>query len=369
MSLRIIEVRGNPYEMGRQRGSQLIRIIQRRLQQQLVTLMGRGLSVSEVRTLTGRFADPIQTSFPNIWDEMHGIADGAQISLDDLMFLNFRDMVLPAKPGKGWWTECTVFASQVVESPYGHTRVLVCKNADLPVDYGDYWTVVKATPAMGNAYVAVSFYPEMPGGSEGMNAGGLCGGGAGVFTSDGYAVVCGSERFGIPVIMLYGEMLTRCHGVDDAVQFLTGAYTGPWGRNCLIADRTGKIILLEKSTSRSNVTYSGPGPIAAATVFGSKEMAHLSAPPSEDPSGHGRARRVMQLLESKGTRPRWQDFAAIAADHGAGDPNQEVCRHASMMQTLASVIFDPINSRMWTLAGRPCQKQYESVDLTDLFAN
>ena len=359
--------------MGHQRGSQLIEIIQRKLEEQLVTLRNLGHSISDVRALTGRFADPIQTSFPNIWDEMHGIADGAQISLDDLVFLNFRDMVLPAKPGEGWWmgrsTECTVFASQVVNSPDGHNRALVCKNADVPMGYQDYWTVVKATPATGNAYVAASFFPEMPGGTEGMNAGGFCGTGAGVFTWDGYAMISGSDRFGIPVIMLYGEMLRRCLGVDDAVQFLTGAYTGPWGRNCLITDRTGKIVLLEKSTSRSNVAYSGPGPVAAATVFRSKEMAHLSASPAENPSGHGRARRVMQLLESRGRRLRRQDFAVIAADHGAGDPNQEVCRHASVMQSLGCVIFDPLNSEMWTLSGRPCQKQYESLDLTDLFAH
>jgi predicted choloylglycine hydrolase len=305
MDLRIIEVHGSPYEMGRQRGSQLIRIIQRRLQQQLVTLRDLGHSISEIRALTGRFAEPIQAAFPNIWDEMRGIADGARISLDDLMFLNFRDMVLPAKPGEGWWTgrsmECTIFASQVADLPHGYTRVLVCKNADVPVDYQDYWTIVKATPTMGNAYVAVSGFPEMPGGSEGMNADGLCGGGAGVFTWDGYAMACGSDRFGIPGIMLYGEMLTRCHGVDDAVQFLTGVHTGPWGRNCLITDRIGEIVLLEKSTSRSNVAYSGPGPIAAATVFQSKRMAHLSASPLEDPSGHGRARRVMQLQQSPRT--------------------------------------------------------------------
>ena len=72
----------------------------------------------------------------------------------------------------------------------------------------------------------------------------------------------------------------------------------------------------------------------------------------------------MQLLESRGRRLRRQDFAVIAADHGAGDPNQEVCRHASVMQSLGCVIFDPLNSEMWTLSGRPCQKQYESLDLT-----
>ena len=368
MTIRLVDLRGDQRTMGYQRGFQLRDVIYDRLRQQDILLEQAGISVSDCSVVSTRFRATLEDLYPVVLDEIVGIAQGARLELEDLLRLLFGARAVSAMPGGSEWLsgqeDCTVLGIPRQRDSRSATSLLA-KNADVPLHYAGQWTVARCRPSDGIPYVSAGFFPEMPGGTEGMNGLGFCAVGAGVYTWDGYEMMRNHRRRGVPVSLIWGEMLRTCSSIEEAASFLRNAPTGPLGRNCLLGDSGGSIVLFEKSSTRHFTTQRANGGVAAASIFQSSSMAGLGATISDDPSGHGRTRRANELLAALDRSPTVNvyDLAAVCADHGSGTTAEALCRHGPELHTLASVIFEPTAGQMWVCEGRPCENTFESIEV------
>lgn len=87
----IIDLKGKPYVMGKTHGRALAKKIQANLELYFMMLQGfTGLEPEQCLSHAGRILDVMQKDAPLLLEEMQGIADGAEVSLKKILFLNAR---------------------------------------------------------------------------------------------------------------------------------------------------------------------------------------------------------------------------------------------------------------------------------------
>lgn len=95
MSLPRIECCGTPYGIGHQHGTQVAELVHKsiRFYAEMFALY-TGKTWADIRLIAGQFGDNIQTKWPRYFEEMQGIADGAQCPLADILALNTRTEIV-----------------------------------------------------------------------------------------------------------------------------------------------------------------------------------------------------------------------------------------------------------------------------------
>ncbi|ETS87902.1 hypothetical protein PFICI_01730 [Pestalotiopsis fici W106-1] len=95
MSIPQINCSGTPYEIGHQHGAQAAELVHGSIQfyAEMFDLY-TGKTWAEIRLIAVRFGDNIQVKWPRYFEEMQGIADGAQCHLADILALNTRTEVV-----------------------------------------------------------------------------------------------------------------------------------------------------------------------------------------------------------------------------------------------------------------------------------
>jgi isopenicillin-N N-acyltransferase-like protein len=105
----MIELKGSAYELGLQHGKALAGEIRANLT--LYFDMVKGLTGTEpdlCLTHAGKFQKAINVNAPGLLEEMQGIAKGAGVSLDEILFLNARTELMSMRPsGEAERGECT----------------------------------------------------------------------------------------------------------------------------------------------------------------------------------------------------------------------------------------------------------------------
>ena len=357
--MRYIEIAGTPSVMGRMRGTNLQEYIASRLDQCRDAIRTSGRSVDTVVSLCARHREQIAL-VPDLMAEIEGIAEGAKLTLENLLLLYFGERLVSTEPGRGWLgraEECSVFG----RSYRDHAAMIhnyVGKTADVPLDYQEGWSVVAAYPKDGYAYVSCGFFPEFPGGTDAMNEVGLAIVGAGVPTRDGWNAVSARRIEGFPTRLHSSLILRTCDRAREAAEYFSQTPGDLFGSNRILADRTS-ILLLEASHQRANVVRPSSGYIAASTIFSSSTMSGISADRNEDPGGFLRQSRLEELLSGQVTRVA--DVMGFAADHKNGPGNRSICRHGPLMHTLGAVTFDIRAGDMWVASGRPCTARWTQV--------
>ncbi|MFY0991215.1 C45 family autoproteolytic acyltransferase/hydolase [Halomonas sp. C05BenzN] len=107
--MRITELSGSRHEIGETHGLAHARLIHRSIEvYDRLFLDFVGIRWKEARQEAGRFAAMINRGFPEILDEMAGIARGAGVDLDDILTLNCRSEISLTRASGG----CSAFALQ-----------------------------------------------------------------------------------------------------------------------------------------------------------------------------------------------------------------------------------------------------------------
>lgn len=295
---------GSPYEMGVQIG---------RAHQYLIGGMldflgkaSRRWSDREFQRSRERHMSWTEKLFPEIIEEVSGIAEGSGHSFRSVYTINFYSVLRPPVMG------CTdIVFPRTAEGP------LLAKVNDMPVHEGKHAGIRLLRPANGPAMIGGS-YPGTCWLEPAMNEAGLALGTASC-TADTPAV----EQF-LPPHVLVRYVLSKASTTAEALRVLEGLPLGKWGMNMAVVDRRGKAAVVEKSGTVQGVRLSGGEPIFCTDHMCKTRvmLKYCDRDPAKRARKMARYRTIQRLL--RGRRPSRPLLKTILA---ANNVPGAVCRY------------------------------------------
>ncbi|HRJ71252.1 MAG TPA: C45 family autoproteolytic acyltransferase/hydrolase [Terrimicrobiaceae bacterium] len=232
------ETSGSYYEMGRLLGE----AHQLKIGAMLDFLAGpfRCWTAAEFRRARTRLMAGTERRYPEIIEEIQGIADGSGFTLQQIYTMNFYCLI--NRPVMG----CTD-----IVFPDTDDGPLLSKTNDMPVCEGKHAGVRLLRPTGGISILGGAF-PGTCWIEPGMNEAGLAIG----------AASCSAET---PVSedvfsphLLGRRILSKCENVPDALALLGTIPLGRWGMNLALVDRQGRAAVVEKSGRIQGVRTAAP---------------------------------------------------------------------------------------------------------------
>jgi isopenicillin-N N-acyltransferase-like protein len=350
--LPFVHAQGSWGEIGRTVGTMLAPLIERHLTawtRHVAEQTGAGRRA--VIEAAARFAGPIQTHAPFLWEELEGMAQGSGISTGELLVLQARAEVLRAlrdRPAPIAAAECTTFAVSGQRTADG--GVLFGQNVDLAPLLEDFGVIVRQYPR--DAPAALCYTSAGLLGHNGLNE-------AGVGLCANFVDDPGGWGDGLPRYLLSRLALTR----DSAGGALAAALEPPRAasRNLLIADDRGTLIDAECLRSAVGVIRGRDGMLVHANHLEAPELCALESPGEN--SRH-RRRRLEELIEGATEPLTVAHLRAFYRDH-ANAPHS-LCAHpfeGRNVKTVVSVIGDLRSRELHAAKGSPCRAPYATYTL------
>jgi isopenicillin-N N-acyltransferase-like protein len=348
---------GDAYERGRQHGSQARAKVHLGVEYyKRMWLDNLGGSVEELLTKAAQFEPVVGDFDAQILEELQGIADGAELTLREILLLNARyELMLEAvftKDPPLAAGECTSLAAEPVATSDGHT--LLAQNWDWGVEVGKHCVLLEIQQEDRPdilTHVEAGFV-----GHKGLNSAGV-----GLCVN---AMSSQHDRFrpGVPVWALARSVL-NCKSLDEAQAKVASADRAA-SMNFMVAEKSGRIAAMEVTPTDVCALPASSGRLSHCNVFADLDPKRGL----EDclairyPLFCTRANRAQQLIQ-KQDEVSLESFKSLLCDH-ANRP-ESICRHAHdqpadafVMQTLASVVMDLTAGVLHLADGSPCTNQY-----------
>ena len=350
----LIEVGGEPFERGRQHGQQAADLIQFNLEGYWQLFKrDAGLDRAAALNQARQYVEPIKGYAPHLLNEMRGIAEGAGVSLDEVLALNCRTEILSlgAIP---LHQECTALFVAPEATGDGHT--IVAQNWDWS-DVLRGGTVLLRIEQPGRPTVLTLTEAGMVG-KIGLNSAGV-----GVCTN---FLRHDRRRVGAPFHVILREALNAPRlGLAVAA-----VYRELRADSCnyLLAHAEGEAVDLEATPSDVGFLHPEDGLLAHTNHFLTPRLQVGDRGILESDNTLLRHGRAIRLLRAQAGQITVETLKGIFRDHF--NHPMAICRHPDPSQpeiersaTLASMIVDLTASEMHLTAGEPCQAEYYTVGL------
>lgn len=350
----IIHVKGSHHEMGTQIGEACRELVQHSIEnsKRLIRSSRESLQLDwEGAQIQARKYLPFALErYPQYVDELHGIAEGANVSFYELAVVNAIEGVMVDSLHL---TKCTSLAVNQQYTADGH--VLVAHNEDwLPDDEPDVY-LVHAKPEDEPEFVAMTYGGLLP------NIG---------FNSEGIAQCCDSvypsdSRIGIPRVIVSRAVLgarTIGQAIHHTLVPLRAA-----GYNHLLVHESGELYNVEVSARQFDLIYGTEGYLAHTNNYLSPKMEMVEADPDELVHTRVRYFRALHLLKQN-QKHTIQSLQSILQDH-VNFPDS-ICNHSVFDQdpfdrekTIVSMVMDLTEHKIELAWGSPCQSQNFVFDM------
>lgn len=356
-----LEISGNAHGRGVQHGSQASGLVRNGVDFYVnMWEQNTGGSRAEVLETAGKFAEPIADFDAEIMREIEGIAAGADVPLEGVLLINARFELMvatvfdnPSPKGKVPG-ECTSMAA-ASEATGGHT--LIAQNWDWTVEAGKRCVLLEIHQD-GRPDLLTHVEAGMVG-HKGLNTEGL-----GLCAN---AMASQHDRFvpAVPVWVLARAAL-NCASLEQVEERLNQAERTA-SINFTMASSGGEVGAVEVTPKDVKVVAPTRGRVSHGNVF-----AGLS--PERDiedrlailyPQFCDRAARAEELVQKEGVSV--ERLMAVLVDHE--NRPESICRHwedappetseGLLLETVASVIMDLNDGKLWVTAGPPCQGEYD----------
>ena len=219
----LIEVSGTPYQLGYQHGSQAKGLVQKYLTW-IEKLTGQSRDILVQRAIT--FLPLIKQLSNDLASEIQGLADGADISLEEAVLCQVRTEASQTEDGG-----CTTFAFTGQNTTDGLT--LIGQNQDLEPQYEDVAILLHLKPIGKPRALIFTFAGQL--GYAGLNQHGVA-----HFTNAlyGYQWQYGTPHYPIKRILLEQDNLAKCLELLQSVKVCSAT-------NKVICDGEGQICDIE----------------------------------------------------------------------------------------------------------------------------
>jgi len=349
----VVSVKGNPFECGRQHGTQA----RERIRANTGTYFRRweamwGLKKAEIIEKCHKLVPIIGNYDADILEELKGIANGSDLPLEEIVALNARYERMFGKEG------CTSIAALPDVTGNGHTYIGM--NWDNAPFLREFLIVLNVEQTRKPKVIGVTEAGCV--GLRGMNSAGL-----GVCVN---ALVSNLDKFDIkvPFFIMFRKALNQdnfARSLKVVMQTKLAASI-----NLLFAHKDGEAIDLEVTPGDVGIVQEEGGILTHSNHF----LALNNRPDLKDilrelcPSTLFRYRRARHLLVKDKGKIDVTDFQRAFRDHFSY-PNS-ICLHPdpeddelNQVETLMSIIMDLNEGTMHIAEGNPCENDYLKLTL------
>ena len=327
----LIEVAGSSYQMGLQHGQKARDLIRKYLVW-VEKLTGKPLDLLCQNAL--RFEYPIKTLSPKYMEEVHGLADGAGISLGEAMLCQVRSEAsrIPERA-------CTAFALKGEATAYGD--LLLGQNQDLEPEFADVAIILRVCPNDSRPRALMfSFAGQL--GYSGLNQFGVA-----HFCNALYGF---DWRPGVPHYPLKRILLEQ-RTVGDSLELIR-QHPVCSAANLVLGDGCGTIADIEIRPDGVAPTDDGHGDLRLHT---NHYLSGRFKPLTSDvlPDSAARLDRMRTLVRKAWGTITVDTLKEFLADH-EGDP-AAICRHgANNLHSISGYIADPAKGLLHIRRGHGC---------------
>ncbi len=350
----LIRVYGNHREMGRQIGSQTAVQVKHSLDNARSLLASTydslQLTWDGAEIQARKYLPFAQERYPKIVEELQGIAEGADVSFDDLIVLNAMEAVTTDALHL---TKCTSIGVNEQRTANGH--ILIVHNEDwVPEDEADVF-IIHATPEDDHRFCAMTYGGLLP---------------KSVLMPHGIAQCCDSvypsdSRIGIPRVILSRLFWLPKH-TAEAIRHMLAPLRAA-GYNHLLAHESGEMYNVEVSSRHFALLYAENGAIVHTNHFLDPAMKQVEDEPDELISTRVRYFRARRLLEQTNQHTA-QSLQTVLRDH-VNFPDS-ICNHAvddidpmNREKTITSMVMDLTARQMHVAWGNPCENKYHTYQM------
>lgn len=361
--VRVLDLQGTPYERGRQHGEQL--------EEQICELMmwqakAWELNLSSEVALQA-YADkylPYTAEYaPDLLEEMRGIADGAGVTLSEVLrlncFLDLGDGLITGNFGR-LFGGCTAFAVNGNVTDDGCTYV--GQNYDLPGFFSPALVLLRLPTRHGGHVLAQTFAGCL--GCSGINSHGIA------LTINKLNATDGKP--GVPYTLVVRQALDKMR-LGDAMGAILGARRAS-GVNYVLGD-TLEVVDIETSAEQSAVVYASEDYLFHTNHYLSPYLKSLKieqwpAAPELLGESHVRYMRMGRQLRDAARHGKVtsRDLLGMASDHS--NYPYSICNHIfeekqgqnlGSVNTVATVIYKPATGDVLVTNGNPCRSPAEHL--------
>jgi isopenicillin-N N-acyltransferase-like protein len=352
-ALPLISVSGSHREMGRQLGeacrSQVTRSIEN--SRQLLKQSYDSLQLDWVGALiqARKYLPFADERYPQYVDELRGMAEGANVSFDDLTVVNAMEAVTMDALHL---VKCTSMAVNQERTSNG--TVLVAHNEDwVPEDEPDVY-LVHARPEKEPSFLAMTYGGLLP--NIGFNAHGMAQCCDSVYPTD--------SRIGIPRVIVSRAVLAATTPSEAIRRMLIPQRAA--GYNHLLVHESGEIYSVEVSARQFAILYAHDGMMVHTNHYLDEQMRRIESEPDELIATRIRYFRALRLL-NQSEQHSIRTLQAIQKDH-INYPDS-ICNHATdgdpldREKTVTALTMDLTNRRMCATWGNPCENMFTTYQL------
>jgi isopenicillin-N N-acyltransferase-like protein len=365
--LTTITLTGSPRERGYQHGKTLKDGIHRFYEVWMKLLKKESpFKLTETALLTfAKKSEPfIRQYAPNIYEEMKGIAKGAEIDLDKILFINcFEEAnviqgipklaagVIGVPSPSALQAGCTSFA--VFNSATIDRKVYIGQNVDYSTVYIE--PVVFRIEAWGDEPEQLVYSYMGVVGVGGINAAGLA-----IIDN---TLVPSDPQLGVPFPIVMRKALQQ----TILSNFVGAIITAPRlsGHNYIIGSSFAAVDI-ETSATKYDCKYLQDGVFGHANHYEFPAMKHLDLLPELLPDTLIRSGRMLQLLKAKYGKLDIEVLKEIMRDN-ANYPIG-ICRHEDKrhveLSTGSTLIYRPEDRLMLATYGNPCTSPFEEFAIS-----
>jgi isopenicillin-N N-acyltransferase like protein len=292
-----------------------------------------------------RFLPRYESFAPELVEELRGIAEGARLSLAEVLLCNVRAEVAGLARSEAL---CTAFA--LGRSATASRSVLAGQNLDQDPINGELLVVLHVEPDEGPAQLMCSFAGLI--GYPGINEHGLAVFQNALSTREWRGE--GMPHYLFKRVLLSQPAAQACIDLASTASMCSAA-------NYVIADRSGTLLDLEVTPAGTAVLKSDDDVLVHANHFEAPDFVSQDALLSVLPDSPSRTRRAAHLLRSARGRLDLELACDALKDHD-GAP-RSICRHEENTRTIASIVAEPDAGRLHVAAGPPCSTLFETYSL------
>lgn len=300
-----------------------------------------------------RYVPFIEDYAPDLAEEIRGIAEGANIQLEEAYLLQLRaELTQLTIENESTPEGCTSFALPSSMTEDG--EVCIGQNVDLSPFYKDFGVMLHIKPDKGPAILCYSQIGTVA--HAGVNSAGIGLALNAVYSSD--------WRPGVPRPVLYRLILEQ--GItSEALKVLIDAKRAS-SCNYLIANKSGEIKDIEVTAQHHIVMDGQEDLMVHANHFNHRDMLEFEKRPKDKlENSKFREERLRQLISSCEGRVSLGKLKEFLTDHERHPT--AICTHAEgnpwNFMTIASIIAQPADGIMHVSLGQGCKNEYVKYSL------
>jgi isopenicillin-N N-acyltransferase-like protein len=350
----LIRVSGTHREMGRQMGEACRKQIQHSVKNARTLLEDAyeqlELTWEGAQIQARKYLPFAQERYPQYVEELLGMAEGANITYEEISVLNGMEAVTMDALHLTTCTSMTVNDDRTAD---GH--VLAAHNEDwLPEDEDDVF-VIHARPKEEPPFLAMSYGGLLP--NIGFNAHGIAQLIDSVYPND--------SRIGLPRVVV-ARAVFAAETLGDAIRAMLVSHRAA-GYNHLLVHESGEMYCVEVSARDFDLIYGEDGYLVHTNHYLSNKMQMREKDPGKVIDSHVRYHRASRLINQTEMHTI-KTLQAIQRDHV--NFSNSICNHAIDLsdpldreKTITALVIDLTVREMHIAWGNPCENPYHTYHL------